>query len=196
MRQIIVRYDGTCAKCGNALNVGRVAMYEKGMGIFCLGCEPKDEEEIREYRTIKAERKAERLIAKAERLEEEAQAKMSSFEAMRGDIAFITQPGYIPARERILRSYNRGADMIQEAKETRERAESIMFYKTRVKGDTERERQKEREKNDEIIKVGDTVECSLHGRGTVLKINKKTYTVQYEWPTPIPTDKSWVKKIE
>jgi len=171
-------------------------MYEKGMGIFCLGCEPKDEEEIREYRTIKAERKAERLIAKAERLEEEAQAKMSSFEAMRGDIAFITQPGYIPARERILRSYNRGADMIQEAKETRERAESIMFYKTRVKGDTERERQKEREKNDEIIKVGDTVECSLHGRGTVLKINKKTYTVQYEWPTPIPTDKSWVKKIE
>ena len=195
MRQIELRYGGACARCGAALEVGQPAMYEKSTGIFCPGCEPKDVKEIREYRTVKAQAKADRLLNKADRLRTEADAKMSGFNSMRGDIAFLTQPGHIPARERMMRSYDKGIELKEEAKEAERRADGIMYYKTRVKGDTERERQAKREENDRLIQVGDTVECPLHGRGKILKINKKTYTIKFQWPTPIPTDKSWVRKI-
>ena len=196
MRQITVRYAGTCAKCGNELQVGQAAVYEKSMGIFCVACEPKDEEEIREYRTIKAEKKAGRLMAKAERLEKEAEAKMSSFNSMRGDIAFLTQPGRIPARERMLRSYDRGIELIQEAKEAKERAEGIMYYKTRVKGDAERERQAKRDANDALIEVGSRVNDLCFGHGIVMRKNKKSYTIKFDSGGEYARDKSYVEPVK
>ena len=58
MRQIEVKYQGECNKCGAVLEVGTQASYEKYTGIFCVGCEPKDTEEIRAYRQAKADQKA------------------------------------------------------------------------------------------------------------------------------------------
>ena len=128
MRQITVKWAGNCAKCQADLDIGSLAMYEKSMGIFCLGCEPKEVEDIRQLRTIKAEAKADRLIHRAERLESEADRKAAPLEAMRGDTAFFTQPGRIPYRDRIFRSYDKAGELAKEARETRERAENVLRY--------------------------------------------------------------------
>jgi len=60
MREIIVKYNGECKRCNAVLDVGTKAMYEKSMGCFCVGCEPKDVEEIRFFRLAKNEKKADK----------------------------------------------------------------------------------------------------------------------------------------
>ena len=61
MREILVKYSGDCAKCGETLEVGAKAVYERRVGIFCSGCAPTDPEEIRAVRQEGADRKADRL---------------------------------------------------------------------------------------------------------------------------------------
>ena len=74
MRQITVKYTGECRKCGNTLIVGSQAMYEKTTGIFCVGCEPTDTEDIRGYRQERADRKADRYDEWAGKRETKATA--------------------------------------------------------------------------------------------------------------------------
>jgi len=90
MRQIQVKYESECKKCGAVLGVGTPAMYEKSMGCFCLGCEPKEVEDIRAFRLEKAKRKAERYEGWAAKRKEKAHRDLNSFPIIRW--VFIPQP--------------------------------------------------------------------------------------------------------
>jgi predicted GNAT superfamily acetyltransferase len=171
-------------------------MYEKSMGIFCVGCEPKDVEEIRRYRTIKAEVKADRLLAKADRLDAEAERRAAPLEAMRGDTAFFTQPGRIAYRDRIFQSYDKSGELAKEAKETRERAEGIMKDKTRVAGDAERRRQAEREALDSVLGKGSRVHDFCFGDGEIVSVHKKSYRIKFDSGGTYARDKTYVRPIK
>jgi hypothetical protein len=172
MRQLTVKYQGQCAKCGETLDIGKQAMYEKSMGIFCIGCEPKDVEDIRSFRQAKADRKADKYVEWAEKRKVEATARLNTYPEVRHDWAFITQPGRIPLRDRINKSDEIAFKSLNKADEMLERAESLRCVS--VKGDKERARQKEREANLARFKVGDVVDTIMFGKGTILKFNKKT----------------------
>ena len=103
MRQITVKYEGICAKCGEHLQIGGVAMYEKTTGIFCVGCEPTEVEEIRTFRMALAQRKAGRKLERAERLDRKAEsASKKGWGLIKGkDRAYWEQPVTIPGREKL-----------------------------------------------------------------------------------------------
>lgn len=176
MRQIIVKYDGVCTKCGAALTVSQAAMYEKTTGIFCPGCEPTDPEAIRAYRQARANRKADRYEEWARKREQTAEAKLNSYPTMRHDWAFITQPGRIVARERMNRSDERAFESLKKAEEMREKAEGLRHV--RVKGDAARLDEAIRQNVLTWIKPGMTVHSGITGNCEVLKVNQKTAKVK------------------
>ncbi len=177
MREILTKYVGECKRCGTTLEVGAPAMYEKSMGIFCKGCEPKDMEEIRAFRTEKAEAKADRLDEWAEKREEKAKADLNSFPSIRHDWAFVTQPGRIPFRDRMNKADDRACESLGVAKRLRAKADSLR--NVRVAGDAEKSRQKLREALDRLIAKGDKVFDVVFGEGTVLAVYKKSYRIQF-----------------
>ena len=194
MRQITLKYDGYCHRCEKDLEAGELAMYEKSMGVFCPSCEPRDTEEIRHFRQLKAEKKAERLIGKAERLEREANQKMSAFNEARKDWAWVTQPGHIPGRDRILKRYDKGHELLREAQRSRDRAESVQ--KVRVAGDAEREREQIREAMDQRVQKGSRVHDFCFGDGTIVSIHKKSYRIKFDKSgSTWARDKSYVSPI-
>lgn len=176
MRQITVKYDGECAKCGTALIVGQPAMYEKTTGIFCIGCEPTDTEEIRAYRQTRADQKADRYEEWAGKRERDATAKLNSYPSIRHDWAFITQPGHIPFRSRMNQADDRAYESLKKADEMRGKAESLRHV--RVPGDAARVDETIRQKVLEWIKPGMTVEAGMYGQREVVKVNKKTATIK------------------
>jgi len=194
MREIILRYGGRCARCGAELEAGQPAKYEKSQGIFCPPCEPQGPDEIRQFRTIKAEARAERLTARADRLDADATRRAAPFEAMRGDIAFFTQPGRIPYRDRIFRSFDKAGELAKGARELRERAEGVLTYRTRVAGDAERRRQAEREALDAILGKGARVYDVVFGSGEIVSVHKKSYRIKFDRSgSTYARDKSYVR---
>jgi hypothetical protein len=177
MRQIIVKYQGECKKCAQALEVGSQAMYEKSMGIFCVRCEPKDVEEIRSFRLAKAERKAEKYEEWAHKREVKANTTLNSHSEIRHDWAFITQPGHIPLRAQIIKADDRAYESLNVANGFREKADSLRHV--RVAGDAERNRQTKREILDKLISKGSKVYDSVFGEGVILSIHKKSYRIQF-----------------
>ena len=155
MREITTKYDGQCKRCEREISTGEQVMYEKSMGIFCVGCEPKTVEEIRHFRTLKAERKAERLEEWAGKREKGAAAQLNSYPSIRGDYAFNTQPGHIPFRSRMIKADDRAFESLEKAGEMREKATNLR--NVRVAGDAERKRQAHREALDAIIAKGSRV---------------------------------------
>lgn len=196
MRKITVKWEGNCTRCQANLEVGMLAMYEKMTGIFCVGCEPQDTEEIRKFRIIKAEVRTNKLIGKAERLEKEAERKAAPLEYMRGDTAFFTQPGHIPARARMFRAANKAGELSKEAREVREKARGVMVYKTRVAGDAERAREEERKKQDLLIGKGSRVYDFCFGEGEVIGIYPKSYRIRFDRGFTYSRDKTYVKLID
>ena len=195
MKQITIKYQGSCKRCNKDIGVGQLAFYEKSMGCFCIGCEPKDTEEIRHFRLLKAQKKAERLYNKADRLEKEADQKMAAFNYFRKDIAFLTQPGHIPGRQKIVDRYNKGYELLKEAEETRNKAGSIT--KIQVAGDAERKRQQLRELLDTKISKGSRVHDFCFGDGEVVSIHKKSYRIKFDKSGSIwARDKSFVRPIQ
>lgn len=189
MRKLEVRYEGQCARCGNALHVGDAAMYEKTTGIFCVGCEPVEVEDIRHFRTMKAEKRAGRLEAKAERLERLADQKQAEFNHYRQDHAWMTQPGHIPGREKVLKRYEKGFELRAEAEDARSRAEGVMTYKTRVKGDAARADAATRAARDTVLTVGSRVFDHCFGQGTITRVFAKSYRVKWDRGTEWSRDK-------
>jgi len=177
MREIIVKYQGMCSRCKASLNIGEKAMYEKTTGIFCIGHEPTTPEEIRSFRAIKAEQKSNKLQARAQRLRDTAEEKMKGFNHFRGDTAFITQPGHIPFRNQIMNRYDKGLELLEEAKKIERRAENIK--NVRVAGDTERHHEEHRKALDRKITVGGKIFSPIYGEGTIKKINRKTLGVDF-----------------
>ncbi len=196
MRQLIIKYQGECKKCGNVLDVGQNAMYEKSMGIFCIGCEPKEIEEIRAFRLEKAEAKADRYEEWAEKREVKASAQLNRNPEMRHDWAFITQPGHIPERARMIKSDDRAYESLNVARGMRSKADGLR--NVRVAGDAERKRQSRREALDGLITKGTKVHDAVFGEGTVLSIHKKSYRIQFvskcnpDQPFICARDKSYV----
>lgn len=176
MRQITVKYNGECSKCGSALEVGQPAMYEKTTGIFCVGCEPTDTEEIRAYRQARADQKADRYDEWAGKREQAAEAQLNSYPSVRHDIAFITQPGHIPFRARMNRSDERAYESLKKADEMRGKAESLRHV--RVKGDAAKADEAARQKVLTWVKPGMTVNTGTAGNCEVLKVNQKTVKVK------------------
>jgi len=69
---------------------------------------PMNTEEQRKIKKEKAERKARRLETRAKRLLKKAQEIEDSWpKDIIHDIAFITQPGHIPMRARIIRQHDK-----------------------------------------------------------------------------------------
>jgi hypothetical protein len=178
MRQITVKYEGECAQCHEPLMVGSPAMYEKTTGIFCVGHEPTEVEDIRDFRLFKAEKKADRLNARSYKLIDDANRRMKPLERMRGDIAFFTQPGRIAARDRMFDQYDKGCKLHTEAGKLQERAVGIIRAKTRVAGDAERKRQAKRDAIKAVLKPGMRVHTMIFGDATIVKVNRKTATVK------------------
>ena len=195
MRVIINKYQSACKRCNNTLEIGTEIYYEKSQGVFCIGCEPKTEDEIRYYRTLKAQKRADQLINKSNRLRIEANDKLKSEEHFRGDYAFNTQPGHIPERARLIRRWDKGRELLEESEKAKEKAESIMIYKTKVKGDAERKRELQRTEQDKIIKVGSIIYDFCFGKGIVVSIHKKSYRIKFDSGGTYSRDKTYVKLI-
>ena len=191
MRHLITKYKGVCGACGAALEAGVPAMYEKSLGIFCPGCEPTDTEEIRTYRNGARERQADKLEARAERLTAEAGHKQADFNRMRGDIAFITQPGHVPGRKKMFQRYDKGMELQNEAAKLKERVESLR-QGARVAGDAEAKRQAERDRIKPLLFVGMAIKTVMYGEGKIKKINQKTVTLSSDYYSPVTVDISWV----
>lgn len=151
---------------------GDTAAYEKYTGIFCVPCAPADPEEIRDYRQTKANAKAERYDEWARKRKERAEASLSSHAEYRHDWAFITQPGHIPARARMIAADDRAYESLKKAHEMERKAASLRAG-IRVKGEAERKYEQRREKVLSWLKVGMEVNC-MYGQRTVTKINRKT----------------------
>ncbi len=69
--------------------------------------------------------KAERLRGWAEKRESVAAAALNSYPTMRHDWAFITQPGHIPARARMMAADDRAYASLTKAREMAGRADAI-----------------------------------------------------------------------
>lgn len=193
MKQITVKYLGACQNCGAELAPGTLANWEKRTGIFCPGCTPTTPEEIRHFRRVKAEKKADRLRQKAARLDKQADEKQRAFNRCRKDLAWLTQPGHIPGRERALNNYDKGIDLHQQADATRARADSLMIHSSRVAGDAERKRQAKREAADKIITKGARVKDPVFGLGEIVGVYKKSYRIKFDRGFTCARDKSYIK---
>ena len=68
-------------------------------------------------------------------------------------------------------------DLNAKAKRFREKSANLTAFANTHKGDAERRREKIREELDKVVKVGDTI-ITMYGDKVVLKVNKKSYTVQ------------------
>ncbi len=177
MREITVKYQGSCRACGASLSVGSRAIYERHVGLFCPPCAPKDSEAIRELRQEAADRKADKYNAWAQKREDTANATLSHIqEHYRGDIAFNTQPGHIPFRARIVAQEDRAYQSLNKAAQMRKKAESLRTV--RVAGDKEKAREEKREAVRAWIHPGMRVDTSMYGSGTVAKVNRKTATIE------------------
>jgi len=172
VRNIKVKYSGTCRKCGATLNIGDDAVYERHIGLFCLACAPKDTEEIRTYRQEAADRKADKYEGWAAKRTKDATATLNHNRTFTDDIAFNTQPGHFPLRARVIKQNDNAYESLEVANRFKEKAENLRHV--RVKGDAEKKWQALRDLNLSRIKVGMLVNTGIYGEGIVQKINKKT----------------------
>lgn len=177
MRQLISKYKSDCRKCGKEIEIGQAIMYEKFTGVFCPGCEPTNPEEIRAYRQERADRKAERLRGWADKRKVDANRVLDyNHEHYTGDVAFMTQPGHIPGRERIFNQNHRACESLNIARKMESKADNIS--KVRVRGDAETEHQRKRDFMTANCKTGDTILWIGNVPLEIVKINKKTFTLK------------------
>lgn len=180
MRQLTSKYDNDCTRCGNHLPIGAQVMYEKRTGIFCPGCEPTDVKDIRHFRQIKADARADRREQWAESRERKAREHWGKAEAATEGIPMgqpILVDHYSARRHRhalkVSDNHMRGAaEDWDKAKEHRAKADNIRCVQ--VKGDAERAREARREKAREWLTVGARVRDITYGTGTITRIHKKT----------------------
>src|SRR5260370_25826176 len=94
---------------------------------LCYSCyKNRSTEEIREARQKKLDKKVQRLKSKAERLQREADSKLSVFDPYKGDTAFFTQPAtpnsrFGRQRTRMSNRYEKGLELSSEANKKKEK---------------------------------------------------------------------------
>jgi hypothetical protein len=162
-----------------------------------------DIEQIRQQRMEIAQRKADRYLKWAD-------SAMKKYEQIGGSLAqyndwqFISQPILIGhhsenrhrrLRERISRQMEKQSELYKKAEAYRQKAANILNYGTRVRGDAERAREVKREAADQMIVVGTKVKDFVFGIGTVIRVNKKTYSIHFDSGGTYARDKSWIQPI-
>jgi hypothetical protein len=166
-------------------------MYEKHVGIFCIGCEPTDSEDIRSFKQAKANAKADKYDAWAEKRRERANKVLDhNHEHYTSCHAFNTQPGHIPIRARIIKQQDKAYESLRVAKEMQRKAQVLRHV--RVKGDADKKRQEQRELCRSRLTVGMEVDTSHYGRGIVKKINKKSASVEINGSFTTTIDLSFI----
>jgi hypothetical protein len=157
-------------------------------------------ERLRAIRQAKLDRRAERLNARADRLEKLAAVEASKVTKY-DDFAFWTQPILIGhhsekshrrLRDRLSASMTKSVQYANEAQELRAAAAPA---KARIAGDAERKRQQERDALDKLVTVGTRVMDFSFGEGTVVRIHKKSYTVKYDRGFQYSRDKSYFRLL-
>ena len=192
MRVITLKWANDCAECNAPLEVGAQAEYKKTTGIFCIGHFPTDPEKIRAFRQVKADAKAARYEEWAEKRRAKATALHKRNEPYRGDIAFNTQPGHIPERARVIARTEKAFEHSAIAARMEQKAESLRHV--RVKGDADRRREAERAAVDTWVKPGMMVKCAHFEPALVLRVNKKTVTIQGRF-SKFPYDKTYISPL-
>lgn len=92
---------------------------------------------------------------------------------------------------KIERGMDKAVEHTKKAETFLARASSLERAASTIKGDAERERQRKREKLDKVIEVGSRVNNVHYGIGTVMRVNKKTYTVQFDGGFKETVDKTF-----
>lgn len=84
------------------------------------------------------------------------------------------------------------AELYEKAKRMREKATNLEHFANTNKGDAEARRQAVRDANDASITKGATVHDACFGAGVVVRVNKKTYSIQFKSGSVYARDKSFV----
>jgi len=176
MRTITLRYAGECRKCSAALAEGQPAVYERRVGVFCPACAPTDPEDIRAYRQEGADRKADRYEGWAAKRTASATATFKHNEHYTDDIAFNTQPGRIPLRDRINRQNDAAYNSLVTARRLEDKAARLRHV--RVAGDTDRARQKIADAIKPSLAIGQEITTPIYGAGVIKRLNAKSVTVE------------------
>ncbi len=129
--------------------------------------------------------KIERLRKRAARMEREGRAKCAEWDRNRKDLAYLSQPAsrhstFGRQRDRAMKRHMAGVDLLEEARKLREKADRLETYGMPEKGDAERRRQRRRDALDKVISVGSRVSHPMGGHGTVIRVNRKSYRVEFD----------------
>lgn len=133
----------------------------------------------------RARAKAEKYLEWADKADQQAQKLSNTWYAKFKDFDF-TEPikiGHHSQRrhEKVFeqrdRFFAKQIELSKKAKRFREKASNLIHFANTNKGDAEKRRETQRQELDKYIKVGDII-VTMYGDKEVLKVNKKTYTVQ------------------
>ena len=142
---------------------------------------------LRAYREKRKERYAERLQEQAAAADKRAEAADNRVKPHERELLALGEPIKVghhsegKHRKLLARAQKAASEAYTEsnkAAQLRRRAE--MLAPVKVKGDTERTREEQRQAAAALIEVGDTVRDAIWGVGTVARCNKKTFTVRYD----------------
>lgn len=120
--------------------------------------------------------KAARLLVWADKAEAAAEALADRWAEQRKDIAFLTQPGRIIARERLHADMERAGLLTQKAKAFRAKAKNLSRMATTNAGDALARHRAEDQAVINAVLVGDIVDC-VYGKLRVAKVNRKSLTL-------------------
>lgn len=160
-------------------------------------------EQIRAQRLERAKRKAARQLQWAESRERKANQAGEQAHRMAGVIPF-GQPILVghhserrdrAYRDRIRQKYTQESEHQKMANYHKQKAENILRFGARVRGDAERERQAKREEMDKQVRVGSEVFDFCFKHGVVVRVNKKTYTITFDSGGTWARDKTYVKFV-
>ena len=170
----------------------------------CYSCYKKklnamNPEELREHRQEILDRRSEKYEERAKKKLEKAEKLDKELDPYK-DWQFVTQPILVghhsEKRHRNLkRKISNKMDKIQELRNEAKELMEKTGRKARVKGDAERARQKKREELDKVIVKGSKVVDFAFGLGVVTRVNKKTYTIQFESGGKYAREKTFVKPV-
>ena len=137
--------------------------------------------------------KAAKYTAWADSAEAAAQALHDRWAEQRKDIAFLTQPGRIVARERFHADTQRAFELTRKAEAFRAKASNLHRMAAADAGEALARHRAEDEAVIAAVSVGDTVDC-VYGRLRVAKVNRKSLTLEGRFG-PLRIDAHLCRKV-